>query len=70
MKLKESEKRDWNKVFFALLIAFAVISFWRGVWGLMDIFLFPGNKILSLISSVIIGIVILILTRHTIKQLM
>jgi hypothetical protein len=67
---RKREKRNWRKVFFAVIIAFAVISFWRGVWGLMDIYLFPKNILLSLWISVIIGIIILIFTRHTIKQLM
>jgi hypothetical protein len=68
--MKSNEKRDWNKVFFAILIAFAVVAFWRGAWGLMDVYLFPSNHLTSLWSSIIIGIGILILTRHTIRQLM
>lgn len=67
---KKEKGRNWSKVFFAILIAFAVVCFWRGIWGLMDEYLFPSNHLLSLWLSVIIGITILILTRHTIKQLM
>lgn len=58
------------KILFAILIAFAVVSFWRGIWGLMDLYLFPNNYELSLISSVLIGILILILTRKTVEHLM
>jgi hypothetical protein len=59
-----------KKIAFAILIAFAVICFWRGCWGLLDEYLFPNNHMLSLWTSVAIGIIILILTQHAIKQLM
>ena len=58
-----------HNVFFVILIAFAVISFWRGVWGLMDEYLFPTNYQLSLWSSVIIAVVILYATKHLAKEL-
>ena len=63
-------KKKNNTVFFAVLIAFAVVSFWRGVWGLMDLYLLPKAPVLSLWISLIIGLVILIYTRHAIKELM
>ena len=43
-----------------LIAAFAIVNFWRAVWGLLDIYLFPNNYPLSLMVSLIIGIVILI----------
>jgi uncharacterized membrane protein len=42
-----------------IIIAFAIILFWRGIWGLMDVFLFPKNQLLSYIISIIVGIYIL-----------
>ena len=42
-----------------IIIAFAIILFWRGIWGLMDLYLFPKNNMLSYIISIIIGIIIL-----------
>jgi len=44
-----------------IIAAFAAVSFWRAVWGLMDIYLFPGNYTLSLITSLLIGLLILFL---------
>jgi hypothetical protein len=35
---KKFGKLKPKQIVFAILIAFAVISFWRGVWGLMDEF--------------------------------
>jgi Fuseless len=54
---------------FAILIGFAVVSFWRGVWGLMDEFLFPNNYTLSLVISVALGLAILIYTKYARKEL-
>ena len=57
-----------KKITFTILIAFAAISFWRGVWGLMDIYLLPLNHTLSLLVSVIIGLVILIAAGYSLKD--
>ena len=27
-----------------LLIAIGIMSFWRGAWGLQDVYLFPGRS--------------------------
>jgi hypothetical protein len=59
-----------HQIIFAILIAFAVISFWRGVLGLMDLYLFPNNNELSLWFSLIIGLLILIFTNYATKELM
>ena len=59
-----------HQMVFAIVIAFAVISFWRGVWGLMDIYLFPENYELTLWTSVIIGLAILVATHYATKELM
>ena len=66
--MKKIKKRK-SKIMFAILIAFAVVLFWRGSWGLMDEYLFPSNYRLSLWTSLFLGLIILILTRHAIKEL-
>jgi len=58
-----------HQVLFAIIIAFAVISFWRGVWGLMDEYLFPNHYQLSLWISVILGVAILVATGYASKEL-
>jgi hypothetical protein len=65
----KKQKRS-KKILMAVAIAFAVISFWRGVWGLMDIYIFPNNYDLSLWISLILGLIILVLSHHAIKELM
>ncbi len=67
---KFSEMKTKHQILFAVLIAFAVISFWRGVWGLMDQYLFPENYQLSLWVSLIVGLLILVSTHYATKELM
>ncbi|MCK4500777.1 hypothetical protein KAU11_09780 [Candidatus Babeliales bacterium] len=67
---KLSKMKFHHQSLFAIIIAFAVISFWRGVWGLMDEYLFPENYRLSLWISLISGIIILVTTHYITKELM
>ncbi|OGI14467.1 hypothetical protein A3K63_04830 [Candidatus Micrarchaeota archaeon RBG_16_49_10] len=62
--------RPVKKIAFAVLIAFAVICFWRGGWGLVDHYLLPQNKLLSYWTSLFIGLFILIVTHYATKELM
>jgi NhaP-type Na+/H+ and K+/H+ antiporter len=59
-----------HQLVVAVLVAFAVVSFWRGVWGLMDELLFPDNYQLSLWVSLFVGLIILIATGYATKELM
>jgi len=61
--------RRRHRILFAIVIGFAVIAFWRGVWGLLDLYLFPSNYELSLWVSVIVGILILAVTNYITKEL-
>ncbi len=68
--MKQNKKKiSVKKVIFAIIIGFAVVSFWRGVWGLMDLYLFPDNLVLSLSVSVLLGMIILYFTKHLIDEL-
>ena len=42
-----------------IIVALAIVLFWRGIWGLADLYLFPKNYTLSCIISIIAGILIL-----------
>ena len=66
---KNHGKRNLKKISYTILIAFAIVSFWRGIWGLMDLYLFPDSYTLSLVVSVFIGLVILYFTKHIIGEL-
>ena len=53
----------------ALLVGFALIFFWRGVWMLADFYLFPDNPNISAIASIIIGMFILYIRDLDLKEL-
>jgi len=61
-------KKRVKKAFYAVLIGFAIIAFWRGLWGLMDEYLLPANYLLSLWISMSLGLIILIFTHHLVKE--
>jgi hypothetical protein len=54
--LKKTSLIDLLIIFFASL---AIVSIWRGVWGLMDMYLLPESPTLSLIISIVVGLMIL-----------
>lgn len=58
-----------HKILFALLVGFSVVSFWRGAWGILDVYLFPDDYHLSSIASLAIGLSLLALTDYLVKEL-
>jgi hypothetical protein len=44
-----------------VIIISAIIMLWRGVWGLLDTYLFPGSPVFSYLVSVAVGALILYL---------
>lgn len=67
-KLNSFKKK--HKILFSILIGFSVVSFWRGAWGILDVFVFPNNYALSSIVSLAIGIGLLVITNYIIEELM
>jgi uncharacterized membrane-anchored protein len=57
-------------VISALILAAAIIIFWRGIWELGDLYLFPDNPTLSAVASIIIGALILYLRDFDLKELL
>ncbi len=62
-------ERHIKEVSQTLLIAFAIVLFWRGMWGLLDIYLYPHNLVLSYAISIAAGVVILYATQNLLKRL-
>ena len=67
--MAKKKRAVWEKRIYAVIIAAAVIAFWRGLWGLMDIYLFPDNYALSLWISLIAGLVILFILHKVMGEL-
>jgi len=45
-------------VFIYLMAVVAAVMVWRGVWGLLDVYLWPDNPKRSYWASAIIGIIL------------
>jgi len=65
----DSKHKLHHKLLMAIGIGISVIAFWRGVWGLMDLYLFPNNPTLSFSASFLIGFIILYATRYLVHEL-
>lgn len=72
-KIKESpqllEFKNRHPVGNAVVIILAIIMFWRGIWGLLDTYFFPGNPTLSHLVSALLGVLILYLDNFHIDNL-
>jgi len=44
-------------------VIFAIVLLWRGVWGLLDIYLFPDNLLWSYLISALVGVIILFFSK-------
>ncbi len=61
-----------NKKFFVLVVASAMILYWRGLWALYDLFfeyMLPNNRITAAVISVVIGALILVGTGKLLDTL-
>ena len=65
--MKRNDKKHIKKILNTLLVAFAIVAFWRGSWGLMDLYLFPNFEILSYLVSILVGIIILYYTENLLE---
>jgi hypothetical protein len=52
-----------------IVVVVAIIAFWRGIWGLLDVILFPNSPMLSYVSSVVIGALVLYLDGFNLSNL-
>lgn len=62
MKMKFTEKYTRSAITI-IWVVFAIVLFWRGIWGLLDVYLFPHNYVLSCLISVLAGIIILYFSK-------
>jgi hypothetical protein len=52
-----------------IILIFAIIMLWRGFWGLLDTYLFPGSPTFSYLICISLGAVILYLDDFKIDNL-
>jgi hypothetical protein len=53
----------------AIVVIFAIIMLWRGVWGLIDLYLFPDSPTFSHLLSLLLGALVLYLDDFSLKDL-
>lgn len=53
------KKTNFTDVLIIIIASLAIVGIWRGVWGLMDIYLLPENSTLSFFVSIATGLAIL-----------
>ncbi len=60
----------WDGEFIKnIVIVIGVVAVWRGIWDLLDMYLFPQNQLLSDGVSIILGIFLLYLPDGSFHQL-
>lgn len=55
------EKTTFADMFIIIITSLALVAFWRGAWGLLDLYLLPSNTELSLWVSVLFGLLVIFL---------
>ena len=53
-----------------IMLAVGVVAVWRGVWGFLDLYLFPNDQILSFSISIIVGLAILYFQDQKVNELL
>lgn len=66
-KLKELKSHYPNAN--VIVIIFAIIMLWRGIWELLDTYLFPGSPTFSSLTCIALGVIILYLDDFKIDNL-
>lgn len=61
--------KDLHPTVNAIVVVFAIIMLWRGVWGLLDVYLFPGSPTFSYLLSIALGALVLHLDDFSLKDL-
>ncbi len=46
-----------------------IIIVWRGIWGLLDLFVFPENQLLSYLTSIVLGFILLLIDGKGLNEL-
>ncbi|MCW4042518.1 MAG: hypothetical protein NWE90_02185 [Candidatus Bathyarchaeota archaeon] len=44
-----------------IIVILAVVMIWRGLWGLLDEYLWPNRPRLSYLTSLVIGLILIII---------
>ena len=54
-----------KKSLYYLITGIGIVIFWRGIWGLTDLYLYPDQPALSHVISLLAGMLILYLNDRS-----
>ncbi|MFH1587803.1 MAG: hypothetical protein ABIA76_00500 [Candidatus Diapherotrites archaeon] len=73
MKNKFIKMKTDHQITFALMVGVALICFWRGAWMMTDLIfdkiLFPDSELLSALTAMGVGAIILMLSGMLVREL-
>lgn len=64
---KIAKLKSHEQTLFGIAIVAGIVAVWRGLGGLMDLYLLPHDPTMSFSLSILIGLVILGATHYTVN---
>lgn len=64
-KIRKNKSSNLN----IFIVCTAVIMVWRGIWNIIDLYIFPNNYLLSCIVCIVVWIIILFIDDGKIDEL-
>ena len=65
--LKKLKKK--SPALYFIVIGIAIVAFWRGIWGILDLYLFPNDELLSYLTSIGISLFVLAFNGSNLAEL-
>lgn len=69
MNAKKSHRFNLRSTLTVVTTVLAMILFWRGAWGLMDLYIFPENEALSYLVTLVLGLFLLYMDDYSLSEL-
>lgn len=57
-----------QQIIISLIVGVSIVAFWRGLWGLFDMYISPSDPTVRFWFLFISGFVVLVGTHHAVKQ--
>ena len=54
-------RRDYNSNRNIFVVCIAIVMIWRGIWNLLDMYIFPHHPLISDLICIAIGITVLLI---------
>jgi hypothetical protein len=66
---RKKQHSKFRHIAESLLVGTGLILLWRGIWGILDIYLFPNERILSYAISIGLGLLVLLIDDLELNEL-